>query len=294
MQAASGTRGALAYSARLLDNDLAWAGLLDATANRTFPNIPPNNQYRDSGIWTTSFGINLRDQIREDELGRDDAVPLQFKYEAADCRLYYTLYNLYSMPRQWRDVAAAAWNDSSLCVDGSTGFSTTGRNMPKNKAPVTPFKPDEHGILAGGFTPPSGSEIMSSLVFNSGPFFDGPFPFKELHRCIWDKDELEYGCPESDKNVCLPFVLECKPNGKKIDRPRRKVYVCVPTCNAQSTCSFYNDEYKMSCTPWKPAEQKLSAKLMGYEDTKREKKLKWQGICRPQVGSESICSAGDE
>lgn len=77
MQAVSGSREAIDYSAERLDYDFATAQSLNDTANDQLP------QVRDPGVYTTWFGFNLRDQIR-----KDDTTPLQFKYEAANCRIY--------------------------------------------------------------------------------------------------------------------------------------------------------------------------------------------------------------
>ena len=127
MQSASGSRGAAAYSADLLDGDLELAGAVNETANVTLP------QVRDAAIYTLFAGFNLRDQVRA-----NDAVPLQFRFDAADCRLYYTLANLYNLTRLWHDVATAAFDDPSLCVQGSVGYST--RNSRPLTAPVPAAK----------------------------------------------------------------------------------------------------------------------------------------------------------
>ncbi|GME24189.1 putative peptidase s41 family protein [Neofusicoccum parvum] len=114
MQAASGTRGARLYSADLLDIDIEWVWEVDNTTHASLPEV------RDPGIQTISYaGLNLRDQVRA---GSD--VPLQFLYQAAHCRIYYTLANVYNTTRLWLDAAAAAWDDASLCVDGSTGYAS--------------------------------------------------------------------------------------------------------------------------------------------------------------------------
>ncbi len=74
-------------------------------------------------------------RVVSDQIRQADTTPLQFKYEAANCRIYYTLDNIYNMTRLWYDVSAAAFVDSSLSVDGSTGFSKT-----NNTNPTTPPK----------------------------------------------------------------------------------------------------------------------------------------------------------
>jgi hypothetical protein len=127
MQAASGTRGARVYSADALDGDFEFASSVNQTANSSLP------QDRDSGMFTIYAGFNLRDQIRP-----NDAEPLQFKYEAADCRLYYTLANVYNMSQLWRDTARAIWDDPSLCVVDSTGYTTPSSNITNTAKPPPP------------------------------------------------------------------------------------------------------------------------------------------------------------
>ncbi|KAF4541939.1 Peptidase S41 family protein [Lasiodiplodia theobromae] len=126
MQTASGSRGALEYTANDIDIDIDWVnGRMDLNDNAgnesAYGNLRPLRE-RDSGMWVSYAGFNLRDQIRE-----NDTVPLQFKYEAANCRMYYTLDNVWNMTRLWLDAAAATWDDISggSCVANSTGYSST-------------------------------------------------------------------------------------------------------------------------------------------------------------------------
>jgi hypothetical protein len=63
--------------------------------------------------------INLRDNIRDDDTG---AIPLNFVYEAADCRLFYTGDMYRDVTNVWKKAVDANWGDKSkVCVDGSTG-----------------------------------------------------------------------------------------------------------------------------------------------------------------------------
>ncbi|KAE8826165.1 hypothetical protein PTNB85_09110 [Pyrenophora teres f. teres] len=123
MQAASGTRGASSYDADSLDVDIDGVKTSPTYANTNSIATVPD--VRDQGMYVSYMGVNLRDQVRAKE-----TTPLQFEYEAADCRIYYTLKNLYNMTQLWHDVSAAAFVDSSLCVQGSTGFSTTNNTHP--------------------------------------------------------------------------------------------------------------------------------------------------------------------
>ncbi|KAL5405541.1 hypothetical protein PMIN06_002127 [Paraphaeosphaeria minitans] len=132
MQTASGSRGARLYSSEALDYDFS-------NVNYTLENFEAYARLpqRDNNDLFINFaGFNIRDQIRE---GDKDAIPVQFKYDAAECRVYYTLKNIYNLEQLWKDVAAAAWDDPSLCVEGSTGYSerhnaTEAKTPPKRTA----------------------------------------------------------------------------------------------------------------------------------------------------------------
>ncbi|KAL9095721.1 MAG: hypothetical protein Q9165_002153 [Trypethelium subeluteriae] len=109
MQAPAGTRGAAMYSTDILDSQISYVNTSNATAGALLPN-------RTIDTHLTHVGFNLRDQIRENE-----TTPLQFVYEPADCRIYFTLKNVYNFGQLWRDAANALFNNNTLCVSGSTG-----------------------------------------------------------------------------------------------------------------------------------------------------------------------------
>jgi hypothetical protein len=96
MQAVGGNKGAAPYSADALDEDITTIGINNDTAKALLPPTDINYQ-RDSGMFTNYLGVNLRDQVR-----LNDTSPLQFKYEAADCRIFYSLANVWNMLRLWR------------------------------------------------------------------------------------------------------------------------------------------------------------------------------------------------
>ncbi|KAF4460234.1 Peptidase S41 [Fusarium albosuccineum] len=60
--------------------------------------------------------VNLRNAYQEG----DDDLPLQFQYQASDCRLYYTAENIQKPETAWESAAEAIWGSGS-CVKGSTG-----------------------------------------------------------------------------------------------------------------------------------------------------------------------------
>ena len=125
MQAASGSRGAEYYSTDDLDADFEVVEEINATAVALLPS-------RTEHIFVLSAGINLRDQIRKDQ-----NTPLQFLYEAANCRIFYTPYTFNNLTKLWEYAADAIWNKPELCVQGSTGYAST------TKAQSTKSPPNE-------------------------------------------------------------------------------------------------------------------------------------------------------
>lgn len=125
MQAVSGGRGAVAYSSQILDDDIALAlAIPDQTTAAILPTV------RDSVININYAGFGLRDQMRP-----NGTIPLQFQYEAANCRIFYTKDNFYNYTRLWNDVYSAIWVDISLCVEGSSGYATAGNTTEALAAP---------------------------------------------------------------------------------------------------------------------------------------------------------------
>jgi hypothetical protein len=65
-----------------------------------------------------SYGINVRDGIRA---GDETQTPLQFIYQAADCRIWYTAQMAVNVTALWEKVAEVAWGGGK-CVDGAVGL----------------------------------------------------------------------------------------------------------------------------------------------------------------------------
>ncbi|KAL5593294.1 hypothetical protein FOBRF1_012396 [Fusarium oxysporum] len=62
----------------------------------------------------------------------DDDLPLQFQYQAGDCRLYYTAENIYHPETIWKSAKEAIWGNRS-CVKGSTGGTGSLEGMEEQK-----------------------------------------------------------------------------------------------------------------------------------------------------------------
>ena len=79
--------------------------------------------------------MNARDGIRP---GDTTETPLQFVYQPADCRIYYTPEMAVDQVATWKTVADTAFNGINHCVAGKypTSNSTTKRNA----------KPSQHRV----------------------------------------------------------------------------------------------------------------------------------------------------
>jgi hypothetical protein len=69
------------------------------------------------GEWSTNVRFNAANMVMPgDPLG---SVPLQFRYEAANCRLFYTWEMSRDITAVWKAAAGVAW-EGAKCVPGST------------------------------------------------------------------------------------------------------------------------------------------------------------------------------
>ena len=158
MQAPSGARGAEFYSFADINFDIRVAEIMSTTAGDSLPK-------REEDMMISYAGINLRDQIRKNE-----NVPLQFVYEAANCRIFFTPQTFHDFSKLWHYAADAIWSKPELCIKGSTGY-TSGSDTTNTQGPpkdLTSYNPDlasgmstivklsgatpdfEAGIIAGG------------------------------------------------------------------------------------------------------------------------------------------------
>ena len=112
MQAASGTRGAQMYDTSQLDDDIQRAIGINSSTSNFLPN-------RTEAFLVEYASFNIRDQIRMNE-----STPLQFLYEAADCRIFYIPSTFSNYTNLWTYAANATWWTPQLCVEGSTGSAS--------------------------------------------------------------------------------------------------------------------------------------------------------------------------
>ncbi|RAL60673.1 hypothetical protein DID88_009991 [Monilinia fructigena] len=131
MQAPSGSRGARDYDTSTLDANIDFTQQLLQNQSSPDATFLPNRTEQLS-VFVYYADINLRDQVRKNE-----EIPLQFAYEAADCRIYYTPQTVYNYTNLWQYAADAIWKDSSLCVKDSTGYSSQSQNTTDFTGPLS-------------------------------------------------------------------------------------------------------------------------------------------------------------
>ncbi|TKA40886.1 hypothetical protein B0A54_07798 [Friedmanniomyces endolithicus] len=155
MQIASGSRGASAYSSDLLDYDVSIVSVEDTVDNTTLSGAYDT----DTGMHIYYAGVNLRDQIRA-----NSTIPNQFLYLPSECRIYWSMANWYDSKRLWHDTWNAIYNDTSLCVAGSTNAttppppfssSTTPPSRRRNAAPLSTPEYIAHGLSLVALAPTS-------------------------------------------------------------------------------------------------------------------------------------------
>ncbi|CEL06480.1 hypothetical protein ASPCAL09657 [Aspergillus calidoustus] len=113
MQGAAGTRGAAAYTAQQLDEDIEGTQYIRNVSTPGEVGLPD----RSLGLYLPFLGVNLRDQIHEHD---PEHVPLQFQYQPAECRIFYTPKTWYNYTALWIHAADAIWSSPGLCIANST------------------------------------------------------------------------------------------------------------------------------------------------------------------------------
>jgi hypothetical protein len=155
--------------------------------------------------------FNLRDQMRPEDL-----TPLQFRYEASDCRLYYAPKNVYNMSQLWRDAATATWDDTTLCVPDSTNYSKRTRTQRK-----PPPKPNSQASVHYTVSDIQLADPLEVSFNTSVGLMDSKTPpnLNTYQKCNSNNNI----CPAS--LVCAPAVASCNAVGDTT------LYLCLQRCN---------------------------------------------------------------
>lgn len=97
-------------------------------------------------------GINLRDNLRRNDTSQ---TPLEFIYEAADCRMFYTAPMINDVTMVWKGVVDRMFrNGTAQCVQGSTGdpSSISGGGQVKGGSVPPPLPPNQGAELSNAGT----------------------------------------------------------------------------------------------------------------------------------------------
>ncbi|KAI9925877.1 hypothetical protein MW887_005683 [Aspergillus wentii] len=143
MQAIGGVKGSQAAEQQTFDLFVSEAqGLQAASVENGEPLLTPEEMKRFNetvpGLKDLAlpgkFNVNLKNQYASE----DSIVPLQFVYEAADCRLFYTAENILRPGTSWAKAARTFWGNGK-CVAGSSDKATpSGKPSSSATASATP------------------------------------------------------------------------------------------------------------------------------------------------------------
>ena len=247
MQAPAESRGARMYSTDEMDADIGFVQYLDPDTLAVLP-----NRTADQDVYITFASINLRDQVRQ---GQD--TPLQFVYEAADCRIFYTPQTWYNYSLLWQYAADATWTNPALCVQDSTGYATTAGGSSNTNSPPS------------ASPRPSISSSVTNIIHLSGPGSmsnsltpDSSLPILDATRLI------SSNAGQSCTSTC-PGNFVCAPVSTCADGKTTIAKQCVPSCSSNqpyctngAPCAFQgaaqpgpqgtSDYQQGVCTPLAP------------------------------------------
>ncbi|KAI1325015.1 hypothetical protein F5Y16DRAFT_401888 [Xylariaceae sp. FL0255] len=244
MQGAAGTRGARLYELDVLDDNIDFVQqVLQDGQNSAEANFLPNRTIAND-VFILDASINLRDQVR-----RGQTTPLQFTYVPADCRIYFTPQTVYNYTNLWTYAANAIWNDTTLCVAGSTGLSDSDGSQSSNttntKSSLYSLNLDIANIP--GDLPVPGDLTDTNLARRGST--------KSLPKC--SASLVNKPCP-GNNSVCQQ-TKQCS--------SAAEAYLCVPTCSGiNSRCDGVIGSG--TCRAY----QKLSNQNVGSQS-------RFQGLC---------------
>ncbi|KAE8441124.1 hypothetical protein EG329_005836 [Mollisiaceae sp. DMI_Dod_QoI] len=213
MQAPAGTRGAIQYDTSDLDGSISTVQTVLQQNKSPEQNFLPNRTDT-GGVCINYASINLRDQVRIGE-----TIPLQFAYEAADCRIFYTSQTIFNYTLLWKYAADAIWTNPRLCVANSAGFATA-PNSPSNFVTGPNGTASSPKVLTMG-------EIASSLSLTNTSLldldndttlydllrstdFDPPTPCNTQEDCTaYETSEACISNVNCDRRRCVEFKDAC-------------------------------------------------------------------------------------
>lgn len=266
MQYASGSRGARAYSSDLLDLDFAVAEQINQTTLALLPNRT------DTGMLVYYLGINLRDQIRENA-----NVPLQFLYEAADCRIFWTFETITNYSLLWKQAAMAAWTNQTICVEDSQGHtSKTNDTAPSTTVHLSSVSPSLPKSTSHYNIPP----IATLIGIAQNPIED-----------VAQQTKTQVPKPQLVGNTCSLNAA-----GNTIGTPCPARSVCKSVTFCKGSVSVHGTYCVPSCDPRKSVALQCAngVRLCSRDSTKVDSQSGFSlgsGFCDPRPAKGSSCAA---
>jgi hypothetical protein len=101
------------YVAKKINDTTAAGRIYNATqlSKRSF--VTSDGKYPNGGV----------NSLNNQRMNDTSNTPLEFIYEAADCKLFYTVATFFDVEKLWKAAVDAKWFDGK-CVAGSTGHKT--------------------------------------------------------------------------------------------------------------------------------------------------------------------------
>ncbi|KAL1633608.1 hypothetical protein SLS56_002756 [Neofusicoccum ribis] len=112
-------------------NNFNWAAI-QQWVYEAYQNANPDEQAKYNESYQTNYAsyvpfnraaldpnVNVRDGLRQ---GDETGTPLQFTYEEADCRLFYTAEMTLDVTAIWKAAADSKWGETNHCVTGAPSY----------------------------------------------------------------------------------------------------------------------------------------------------------------------------
>ncbi|KAH7378817.1 hypothetical protein BKA66DRAFT_420772 [Pyrenochaeta sp. MPI-SDFR-AT-0127] len=121
-------------------------------------------------------GVNLKDNMRQNDAS---GTPLEFMYEAADCRMFFTNKMITDVTEVWKGVADRMFkNETNKCVQDSTGDKTSVSGGGQ-------LRGGDGSITKGGSETQPATPSSTSLQDQSPPQFTGGVERRTIGRWEW-------------------------------------------------------------------------------------------------------------
>ncbi|KAF7557909.1 hypothetical protein G7Z17_g237 [Cylindrodendrum hubeiense] len=160
MQAMGGTKGGAVFG--LTDVQ----GALNIALNKTDGMVPHTLEIpsvEESPLLLDYTALNMQNMYKPDF---KSGTPLQFVYEAANCKMFYTAETVLNVTKMWQAVADVAWNGAK-CVPGSTvnDDDTIGDDQPDFSTDV--WSTAKWPVVPGGFLAVGGEKYTPRATFST-------------------------------------------------------------------------------------------------------------------------------